>query len=135
MKLLGQCLFVVALAVSSCHAQESCVCSAHVLPFYAKTHVRISLQSIKDTSNTFDFVGLPVDESFTDRLSKLIPTQDSISNARSYYLVQCPSRSYSIVLDRSRIVSVDGVNYQYDSLLIETLTRSMPADVRERYLP
>jgi|GEM_PF-6603713 len=93
------------------------------------------MEAIKDTANGFDYADVAIDGFFAGQFSHLKPSSDTISNARSYYWLRCPERSYQVVLGRNRVINVDGMNYQYDSLLVENLARVFPEKERLRYLP
>jgi hypothetical protein len=93
------------------------------------------MEAIMDTSNTFDYVDVPIDNSFESHIARLRPTSDTISNARSYYVLHCGERTYQVVFDRSSVINLNGTNYGYDAAFVAKLANVIPARDRPRYLP
>jgi len=128
-------LLPILLFGVSCKSQSECVCSARLIPFYAKTRFMVTIDAIKDTSSAFDFENLPIDEAFLNARDQLELVESSVSNARSYYRVDCSNRSYDVILDRSKVIYIDGVTYAYDSAYFSVLASLIPEEQRWRYVP
>jgi hypothetical protein len=127
-------LFGSQLAGTSIVAQP-CTCSAQLIPFYAKTTVRVSLEAIKDTTDDLDYVGVSIADSVPYFVSRMEPTSYPVVNARSYYSIKCPDRVHEVVLDRSGRIDVDGTMYLYEPGLVRYLACVIPSEDRWRYVP